>query len=103
VWLHADDLRVQLDVQADGAGIAEAELPKVLARFCRVAGPRNRSSGDVGRGLSTAHDIAPRHPGEIRLRNVTPSGLVASLQLPWRGVACKARETDFFCTGLDQG
>jgi protein-histidine pros-kinase len=80
--LHADAALAHLDVRDDGPGIAEAELPKVMAPFYRVEGSRNRASGGVGLGLSIAHDIAQRHRGGIGLRNATPRGLVASLRLP---------------------
>lgn len=80
--LHADDALVRLDVRDDGPGIAETELPRVMAPFYRVEGSRNRASGGVGLGLSIAHDIAQRHRGGIGLRNATPRGLVASLRLP---------------------
>lgn len=82
VSLVDEGLGLRLTVQDRGPGIAAEELERVLQPFYRVEGSRNRSSGGVGLGLATAHDIARQHGGSLVLRNREGGGLQADLFLP---------------------
>jgi protein-histidine pros-kinase len=84
ISLTSSDEQVLIAVHDDGPGIAEAELDKVLVPFYRLESSRNRSSGGVGLGLASAHDIAQKHGGRLTLANGPAGGLVATLCLPRR-------------------
>jgi two-component system, OmpR family, sensor histidine kinase TctE len=61
----------RLQVEDDGAGIAEAELTKVCERFYRVAGSR----GDgCGLGLAIVKEIAVLHHARLELSRVSADG-----------------------------
>ena len=71
-----------IEVSDPGPGMAAADLNRALTPFFRAEGSRNRHSGGVGLGLSIANDIARRLHGEVRLKNGTHGGLVATVVLP---------------------
>jgi protein-histidine pros-kinase len=71
-----------IEVRDTGPGLAEHELPKVMAPFYRVEGSRNRQTGGVGLGLAIASDIARQHGGTLSLHNAIAGGLIATLRLP---------------------
>ncbi|MES2901625.1 MAG: ATP-binding protein [Pseudomonadota bacterium] len=56
-------------VEDGGAGIAEADFPKLFARFWR--GPERRDDG-AGLGLAICHQIAVTHGWTIDARNALP-------------------------------
>jgi signal transduction histidine kinase len=63
VTVARDDARVSVAVEDFGAGISEAELPKIFRRFYRS----NR--GGHGLGLALAESIARAHRAEIEVRS----------------------------------
>lgn len=87
IALEANGIAVHIHVRDTGPGIPDGELAKVLAPFYRLEGSRNRSSGGVGLGLASAHDIALRHGGSLQLRNGVLGGLCATVTLPATAVS----------------
>jgi protein-histidine pros-kinase len=77
---EADQLCIE--VSDPGPGMSAADLDRALTPFFRAEGSRNRHSGGVGLGLSIANDIARRLRGEVRLKNGSNGGLVATVLLP---------------------
>lgn len=73
---------VEIRITDDGRGIPESELEKVFLPFHRVEASRNRKTGGVGLGLSTARAIINEHGGDISLSNRPEGGLVVSILLP---------------------
>jgi len=63
VTVARDDARVSVTVEDFGAGIADAELPKIFRRFYRSDG------GGHGLGLALAESIARAHRAEIEVRS----------------------------------
>jgi len=71
-----------LSVRDDGPGIPESLLEAVFSPFYRVDASRNRLTGGVGLGLTSARTIVRAHGGEITLRNQPEGGLLVMMTLP---------------------
>lgn len=67
---------VALTVRDDGAGVAEADIPKALARFSQLS-----AGAGSGLGLPIVESIAEGHGGTLRLAPNAP-GLEATLTIP---------------------
>lgn len=73
---------VVLDVEDDGPGIADEDLPHVFERFFRAAGQERRREGGVGIGLALAKELAELHGGELSVRSDVGHGTTFSLKVP---------------------
>lgn len=71
-----------LSVRDDGPGIPEPLLEAVFQPFYRVDPSRNRQTGGVGLGLTSARTIVRAHGGDITLRNRMDGGLLVTMTLP---------------------
>jgi two-component system, OmpR family, manganese sensing sensor histidine kinase len=71
----------QVQVQDQGIGIAEADLPRLLDRFYRVYPAGNKSKGS-GLGLSIVQAIAHRYQGEISIDSTIDVGTTVTVTLP---------------------
>ncbi len=71
-----------IEVSDEGPGIPDSELENVFVPFFRLEPSRNRDSGGVGLGLSSARAMARQHGGELLLRNRIGGGLIAQVELP---------------------
>ncbi len=71
-----------VEVEDDGPGIEEAELPRVMEAFYRTEPSRSRGTGGAGLGLTLARAAAQAHGGQLRLRNRPQGGLEAAILLP---------------------
>ncbi|CAD6533686.1 Adaptive-response sensory-kinase SasA [Paraburkholderia hiiakae] len=78
-----------LTVSDRGPGIPSEALEKVFSPFFRVEQSRNRSTGGMGLGLTSALAVVRAHAGDIVLRNRQGGGLTVCVTLP---AASKARE-----------
>lgn len=76
--------QLQICVHDDGPGIPAQELDKVLTPFYRVESSCHHNRAGVGLGLATAHEIAQKHGGSLKLSNPKSGGLMATLSLPRR-------------------
>ena len=74
--------RVTLLVQDQGPGVPEDALARLFDPFYRVDDARARNTGGVGIGLAICERAIRLHGGAVRARNVAPSGLAVSLELP---------------------
>ena len=72
---RADKRHVTIQIQDDGDGIAEADLPHIFDRFYMG------KSGKSGIGLALTREIIHLHKGTIRARNVD-TGAVFEITLP---------------------
>ncbi|MGI4957219.1 MAG: ATP-binding protein [Janthinobacterium lividum] len=70
-----------LSVRDDGPGIPEPLLETVFSPFHRVDPSRNRQTGGVGLGPTSARTIVRAHGGEITLRNRPDGGLLVMMTL----------------------
>lgn len=72
----------EIRLRDHGRGIPEDCLEQVFAPFQRLEQSRNRSTGGVGLGLTSARSIVRAHGGEITLSNHPGGGLEVLVFLP---------------------
>jgi signal transduction histidine kinase len=87
VAVHADGSAASLDVEDDGPGIREADMPHVFDRFWRAPGA---PSGGTGLGLSIARTIVEQHGGRIMVSNGPTGGARFRAVLPLDGAGAAA-------------
>ena len=73
---------VVLTVADNGAGIPEADLPRIFERFYRVDKARSRAAGGTGPGLSIVRDTVRRHGGWVTARPRSPEGSLFTAGFP---------------------
>ena len=71
-----------LCVNDQGPGIPPASLDRVFNPYYRLDKSRNRTTGGVGLGLTSAQAIIRGHGGDISLHNRAEGGLEARVVLP---------------------
>lgn len=71
-----------LMVRDHGAGVPEADLPRVFLPFFRGEPSRNRDTGGIGFGLASVRGIARGHGGEATLINHPDGGVLVRVILP---------------------
>ncbi|WP_085656443.1 ATP-binding protein [Pseudomonas sp. B11(2017)] len=71
-----------IEVSDEGPGIPEDALERVFDPFVRLETSRNRDTGGVGLGLSSARAIVREQGGDLTLHNRSGTGLVARVELP---------------------
>ena len=78
-----------VEIQDEGAGIKEEELPKIFDRFYRVEESRATRFGGRGLGLSIAKHLMEAHGGDLMVSSVFGEGskftMVLPRQLDWDG------------------
>ena len=79
VRVHGTASGGTLEVDDEGPGIADADLPHLFERFYRAA---NAEPGGTGLGLAIAQWIVDRHHGTIRAENLPTGGARFSVSLP---------------------
>jgi signal transduction histidine kinase len=77
--------RATIEVRDRGPGIAEADLPRLFARFERAASTRHY--GGLGLGLYLTRQIAAAHGGSAFARNAPEGGASFTVELPLDGRA----------------
>jgi signal transduction histidine kinase len=75
VIVKREGQKVIISVIDGGTGIPEDQLLRVLEPFKRLEDSRSRDSGGTGLGLTIARNIAEKHRGSLRLRNICAGGL----------------------------
>ncbi len=56
---------IQIEIEDNGKGIAQKDLPKIFERFYRTDASRNSSRGGSGIGLSIVRKIVEDHGGKV--------------------------------------
>ncbi len=82
VRLDLADGALEILVEDDGPGLAEAELEQVFEPFKRADPSRSRDTGGIGLGLTVARTVARAHGGDVTLSNRLGGGLLARVRLP---------------------
>ena len=85
VRLRTDAARRILEVQDDGPGIADGDVPHLIERFFRVDPSRARRSGGSGLGLSIVEAIAEAHGGSAKAKSTKDQGATFTIALPIEG------------------
>lgn len=78
----AADRGLVLQVIDTGIGIAEADIPKALARFSQVDSDLNRNYEGTGLGLALTQALVELHDGSIELASEVGVGTTATVRLP---------------------
>ena len=73
---------VVLTVADNGAGIPEADLPRIFERFYRVDRARSRAAGGTGLGLSIVSDTVKQRGGSVEAGNRPGGGAVFTVRWP---------------------
>ena len=81
---RADDGAVRLRVCDTGAGISEAEQPKLFAKFYQVDASSTRRSGGAGLGLSICQELTQMMGGVISVASRPGEGSTFTVDLPLR-------------------
>jgi len=73
--------RVLIEIQDDGMGIPENDIPRIFERFYRVDKSRARDAGGSGLGLSIVKHILDTHKETINVRSTEGVGSTFSFTL----------------------
>lgn len=82
VILDANVTHASIIVEDNGPGIAPEKIDQMFEPFVRGDDSRNAETGGAGLGLSITRAIVVAHGGQIRLENIQPQGLQATITLP---------------------
>jgi two-component system cell cycle sensor histidine kinase PleC len=71
-----------IQITDTGVGIAEQDIPKVLAPFGQIEGPLHREHQGTGLGLPLVQSFMQLHGGEMSIDSALGEGTTISLQFP---------------------
>jgi signal transduction histidine kinase len=80
--LRCSEKWITVIVRDTGPGIPAEAAEQVFAPFYRLERSRNRATGGVGLGLTSARAVIRAHGGDISLRNRPTGGLEVQVTLP---------------------
>jgi two-component system, OmpR family, phosphate regulon sensor histidine kinase PhoR len=79
---RAEGGQVRLEVEDNGQGIPEADLPRIFERFYRVDKARAREMGGTGLGLAIVKHLAQAMKGGVRATSLVGQGTTFIVALP---------------------
>lgn len=82
VRLFEHEDKAMLQIQDEGEGIPEEDLPKIMERFYRVNKARTRKDGGTGIGLAIVYQIVKKHGGHITIESELNKGTTVTIELP---------------------
>jgi signal transduction histidine kinase len=77
VQLGVDSAAARIEVEDDGPGIPDQELPRIFERFARIQAHGAKSG--TGLGLSIARSLVEAHGGRVQAENRFEPGGIAPL------------------------
>ena len=80
-WYSREDV-VGFEVEDNGAGIADRDLPRIFERFYRADKARNRDIGGTGLGLAIVKHLLQTMKGTIRATSQLGKGTTFRVTLP---------------------
>jgi two-component system, OmpR family, phosphate regulon sensor histidine kinase PhoR len=78
----ADENNLVIQVQDNGIGIAESEIPHIFERFYRVEKSRNKKSGGSGLGLAITKGLVEELGGSITVKSQLHIGSTFTVKFP---------------------
>ena len=81
IRIHEETQQVIIEIEDNGKGIAEKDLPYIFDRFYRTDASRNSSTGGTGLGLAIAKKIIEEHNGNIWAKSKENMGTIIYLCL----------------------
>jgi signal transduction histidine kinase len=82
---RTDGTQVTIDVEDEGPGIPDDELPLVFDSFFRGRHARDGQVEGSGIGLAVVYHVTRAHGGQVRATRVQPHGTRVTMQLPALG------------------
>ncbi|MEU4626478.1 SpoIIE family protein phosphatase [Actinoplanes sp. NPDC023801] len=83
VAVRADGATAVVTVADTGAGVAEAEMPRLFERFHRIENVRSRSNEGSGIGLALVRELIGLHGGTIAAESTVGRGTTFTIRLPF--------------------
>ncbi len=83
IYLTNDLKHCKIEVEDNGIGIAEKDLPHIFERFYRVDQSRSRDAGGTGLGLSIVKMLVNKYGGHITVESKLGLGTKFSILLPF--------------------
>jgi len=77
------DDRVRVEIEDDGPGISEQDLPRVFERFFRSDRSDRRRGGGVGIGLALAKELVELHGGAIGVESELGRYTIFGFEIPF--------------------
>lgn len=71
-----------IEVEDNGIGIPEKDLPYIFDRFYRVDTVRSRQTGGFGLGLAITKHIVQVHKGQISVKSSLGKGSIFQIEIP---------------------
>lgn len=71
-----------IEIEDNGIGIEEKDLPYIFDRFFRVSSSRTRKTGGTGLGTNIAQQVMNLHHGKIGIQSEFGKGTTVSIVLP---------------------
>ena len=81
IRIHEETEQVIIEIEDNGKGIAQKDLPYIFDRFYRTDASRNSSTGGTGLGLAIAKKIIEEHNGNIWAKSKENMGTIIYLCL----------------------
>ncbi|MDO5520566.1 MAG: HAMP domain-containing sensor histidine kinase [bacterium] len=81
IRIHENEDTVVIEIEDNGKGIAEKDLPYIFDRFYRADASRNSSTGGTGLGLAIAKKIVEEHNGSIWAKSKENIGTIFYMSL----------------------
>ena len=82
VRIFDNDQDVVIEVEDQGIGIPQSDLPRIFERFYRVQKDRSRATGGTGLGLSIVKHIIEIHDGNIEVDSKVGAGTTFRIAFP---------------------
>jgi signal transduction histidine kinase len=75
------DRSVRFEIEDQGVGISEQDLPRIFSAFFRGERSRSRGTGGVGLGLTLVKEIVDAHAGSVDVKS-SAQGTIVGIELP---------------------